>query len=55
MSRRRGEKKIHLVTVRLSDRTMRDVEREADRQERTRSEVIRRLVERSLDCKRPSC
>lgn len=53
MSRR--EKKIHLVTVRLSERTLREVEREADRQERTRSDVIRRLVERSLGCKRASC
>jgi metal-responsive CopG/Arc/MetJ family transcriptional regulator len=51
----RDGKKVHLVTVRLSEQTMRDVEREADRQERTRSDVIRRLVERSLDCKRASC
>lgn len=55
MSRRRGEKKIHLVTVRISDRTMQNVEREADRQERSRSDVIRRLLERSLDCRRRTC
>lgn len=54
MKRRRGKKR-HLVTVRVSDQTMRDIERQAAREDRTRSDTVRRLLERSLDCQRDSC
>lgn len=46
------EKKIHLVTVCLSETTLRKIEARMAREERARSDVVRRLVEKALACKR---
>jgi len=45
------DKKPHLVTARFSEETLKKIERESEREERTRSEVVRRLVEKALRCK----
>lgn len=44
----KNEKKLHLVTVRVSEATLQKIEKRADAEERTRSDVVRRLVEKSL-------
>lgn len=52
---KKSEKKAHLVTARFAESTLVKIEREANRQGRSRSDVVRRLVERSLGCKRQEC
>lgn len=44
------DKKPHLVTTRLSEAALRKLEREAEKQDRTRADVMRRLMEKALDC-----
>ena len=43
-----GDKQRHLVTFRVSDRVLRDVERLCVEHDRPRSWVCRRLVEQAL-------
>ena len=50
-----GEKKPHLVTTRLSESALRKLEQESARQDRTRSDVMRRLLERALSCPAEEC
>lgn len=52
---KRDEKKPHLVTTRLSDQAIKRLEREAERQDRTRADTMRRLLERALECPHEDC
>ena len=52
---KKKEKKKHLVTARFAESALVKLERVCDREGRTRSEVVRRLVERALGCKREDC
>jgi hypothetical protein len=52
---KKDEKKLHVVAARFGPSALAKLEREALKQDRSRSEVVRRLVERALDCSRDDC
>ena len=52
---RKSEKKAHLVSARFTESALVKIEREAEKQGRSRSDVVRRLVERALGCTRAEC
>lgn len=55
MAKKAKEKKQHLVSARFSESALEKLERVCDREGRTRSDVVRRLVERAIGCKRVDC